>query len=182
MAITNKIKYILIAIAITIAVIGFFLLGYNCYPILNKHVEKTTTDKHTEGNSAAPTVISESSQVSLVPKTHEEDPDVIVNRQFTAEVNGETVSIPHQSTKFPKGTQSVIKTDIDLTPVVKKLADSEYKRNWEVGVGVGVSHDRDFYVPLSVQRNYNYDRALEFQIGVTKDHIENVQVTHKWKF
>lgn len=182
MAITNKIKYILIAIAITIAVIGFFLLGYNCYPILNKHVEKSTTDKHTEGNSEAPTVISESSQVSLVPKTTEEDPDVIVHHQFTAEVNGEIVSIPHQSTKFPKGTQSVIKTDIDITPVVKKLADSEYKRNWEVGVGVGVSHDRDLYLPISVQRNYNYDRALELQVGVAKDHIENVQISHKWKF
>lgn len=175
----TKIKYILAIIVIMIVVIASFLLGYNCYPIFNKTPKKSVENKV---SSSTPSEVSETTEVTLAPKTTEEDPDLIVEHEFTANVQGETLKIPYQSTKFPKGSQSIVKTNIDMTPVVKQLADSEYKRNWEVGVGVGVNHDRDLYLPLSIQRNYNYDRALEVQVGIAKDHIENIQVSHKWKF
>ena len=51
-----------------------------------------------------------------------------------------------------------------------------------MSTGLGRSHDGHFYVPIGLQRNYNYDRAIEVSVGVSKDHVENFQVVHKWKF
>ena len=124
-------------------------------------------------------MIRETNTVTIKEKTAVTDPDLVVNNRYVTRINGETIEIPKKTTK---DTTTTVSNTVNLDPVVRKLADAEYKRNWEVSTGIGKSHDGDWYIPIGLQRNYNYDRALEVSVGVSKDHIENVQVVHKWKF
>lgn len=173
---TTIIRYIVVAVA-------SFLLGYSCYPYIHKTPTVDTPNKAQQN----PTKVTEDTTISVSPKRSPEEPDLVINNRYIAEVNGETIEIPKKTTATttdPKDSDTTarVSTTIDLDPVVRKLADAEYKRNWEVSTGLGRSHDGHYYVPIGVQRNYNYDRALEFSIGVSKDHIENAQVVHKWRF
>ena len=173
----NYLKYIIVAVV-------SFLLGYGCYAILHNPTTNTESQVTTEANRE-PVEVHEISRVTLKEKQKTSDPDLVVDNRYIAEINGQTFEIPksHSVThKDSKGLQTKVTSDIDMTPVVKKMADLEYKRNWEVSTGLGRSHDGHFYVPIGLQRNYNYDRAIEVSVGVSKDHVENFQVVHKWKF
>lgn len=178
--ITNYLKYTIVAVV-------SFLLGYGCYAILHS----TTTDSESKVESTLPkdsedtAVIHETHYVTLKEKQRDTDPDLVVDNRYIAEIHGQTFEIPKTpkgAGKDSKGLQTKVTSDINMTPVVRKWADLEYKRNWEVSAGLGRSHDGDFYVPIGIQRNYNYDRAIEVSIGLSKDHVENFQVVHKWKF
>lgn len=183
--ITNYFKYIIVAVV-------SFLLGYGCYAILHS----TTTDSSSKVESSVKDsigteVLHETNHVTLKEKQRNTDPDLVVDNRYIAEINGQTFEIPkspsvtHKDSKGLAGGssyQTKVTSDINMTPVVKKMADLEYKRNWEVSTGLGRSHDGHFYVPIGLQRNYNYDRAIEVSIGLSKDHVENIQVVHKWKF
>lgn len=178
--ITNYIKYIKYII---VAVVSF-LLGYGCYAILHSTTANTESELPTEANKE-PVGVHEISKVTLREKQKTSDPDLVVNNRYIAEIHGQTFEIPKSPSvthEGSKGLQTTITSDINMTPVVRKMADLEYKRNWEVSTGLGRSHDGHFYVPIGIQRNYTYDRAIEVSIGVSKDHIENFQVVHKWKF
>ena len=178
-------KYIIVAVV-------SFLLGYGCYAILHSTTTNSEMDLPTEANKE-PVEVHEISRVTLKEKQKTSDPDLVVDNRYIAEINGQTFEIPKRSgqvslrnSKDSKGDslglQTKVTSDINMTPVVKKMADLEYKRNWEVSTGLGRSHDGHFYVPIGLQRNYNYDRAIEVSIGLSKDHVENFQVVHKWKF
>ena len=186
----NYTKYIIVAVV-------SFLLGYGCYAIFHTPTTDSTLDTTTEENkndreSSNPVEIHEISRVTLKEKQKTSDPDLVVDNRYIAEINGQTFEIPKttgavskDSKGYPngsKGLQTNITSDINMTPVVRKWADLEYKRNWEVSTGLGRSHDGHLYVPIGLQRNYNYDRAIEVSVGVSKDHVENFQVVHKWKF
>ena len=181
--ISNLFKYIIVAVV-------SFLLGYGCYAILHSTTTTTPTnsemDLPTEEANKEPVEVHEISKVTLKEKQKTSDPDLVVDNRYIAEINGQTFEIPKESQKVsketPKGLQTKVTSDINMTPVVRKMADLEYKRNWEVSTGLGRSHDGHFYVPIGLQRNYNYDRAIEVSIGLSKDHVENFQVVHKWKF
>lgn len=169
---TTTIKYIIVAVA-------SFLLGYGCYAYFHKPLSTTTnSESKVESKSKDTEVIHETHTVTIKEKQRDTDPDLVVNNRYTASIHGETMEIP----VVPHKDQTKVTTEIDMTPVVRKLADAEYKRNWEVSTGIGRSHDGHFYVPIGLQKNYNYDRAIEVSVGLSKDHIENLQVTHKWKF
>ena len=175
--ITNYFKYIIVAVV-------SFLLGYSCYAIFHSPTTNSTVDVPTEANRE-PVEIHEISRVTLKEKQKESDPDLVVDNRYIAEIHGQTFEIPKTTgavSKDSKGLQTKVTSDINMTPVVRKWADLEYKRNWEVSAGLGRSHDGDFYVPIGIQRNYNYDRAIEISVGLSKDHVENFQVVHKWKF
>lgn len=175
--ITNYLKYIIVAMV-------SFLLGYGCYAILHTTTTDSVSDVTTEANRE-PVEVHEISRVTLKEKQKTSDPDLVVDNRYIAEIHGQTFEIPKTTgavSKGSKGLQTKVTSDINMTPVVKKLADLEYKRNWEVSTGLGRSHDGHFYVPIGLQRNYNYDRAIEVSVGVSKDHVENFQVVHKWKF
>ena len=170
-------KYIIVAVV-------SFLLGYGCYAIFHSPTANSTVDVPTEANRE-PVEIHEISRVTLKEKQKESDPDLVVDNRYIAEINGQTFEIPKTTgavSKDSKGLQTKVTSDINMTPVVRKWADLEYKRNWEVSAGLGRSHDGHFYVPIGIQRNYNYDRAIEVSVGISKDHVENFQVLHKWKF
>lgn len=177
----NYLKYIIVAVV-------SFLLGYSCYAIFHSPTTNSEMDVPTEANKE-PVEIHEISRVTLKEKQKESDPDLVVDNRYIAEINGQTFEIPkrtgqvsERNPKDSKGLQTKVTSDINMTPVVRKWADLEYKRNWEVSTGLGRSHDGHFYVPIGLQRNYNYDRAIEVSIGLSKDHVENFQVVHKWKF
>ena len=180
----NYLKYIIVAVV-------SFLLGYGCYAILHTTTANTESQVTTEANRE-PVEVHEISRVTLKEKQETSDPDLVVDNRYIAEIHGQTFEIPkspsvtHKDSKGyqngSKGTTMKITSDINMTPVVRKWADLEYKRNWEVSTGIGRSHDGHFYVPIGLQRNYNYDRAIEVSVGVSKDHVENLQVVHKWKF
>lgn len=120
--------------------------------------------------------ITDTTTTTLTDKTSPSAPDVVVNHDYTVKINNDTIKIPPNKT-----ATTTITTD--LTPVVKTLAEHEYKKNWEVGLGVGVLKDGTFYVPIAIQRNYNFDRAVELQVGLKHDgSVPNVSVVHKWKF
>ena len=182
---TIYIKYIIVAVV-------SFLLGYGCYAIFhnplsttNSEPETTTAIFNSTEANRKPVEIHEISRVTLKEKQKESDPDLVVDNRYIAEIHGQTFEIPKSPSvthSDSKGLQTNITSDINMTPVVRKLADLEYKRNWEVSTGLGRSHDGHFYVPIGIQRNYNYDRALEVSVGISKDHVENFQVVHKWKF
>lgn len=175
--ISTILKYIIVAVV-------SFLLGYGCYAILHTTTTNSPEDVPTEANKE-PVEVHEISRVTLKEKQKTSDPDLVVDNRYIAEINGQTFEIPKRPSvthKDSKGLQTNITSDINMTPVVKKMADLEYKRNWEVSTGLGRSHDGHFYVPIGLQRNYNYDRAIEVSIGLSKDHVENFQVVHKWKF
>ena len=170
-------KYIIVAVV-------SFLLGYGCYAIFHTPTTNTESQVTTEVNSK-PVEVHEISRVTLKEKQKESDPDLVVDNRYIAEIHGQTFEIPKSPSvthSDSKGLQTNITSDINMTPVVRKLADLEYKRNWEVSTGLGRSHDGHFYVPIGIQRNYNYDRAIEVSVGLSKDHVENFQVVHKWKF
>ena len=177
--VTSILKYIIVAVV-------SFLLGYGCYAILHS----TTTDSSSKVESSAKDsvgteVLHETNTIQIKEKQRNTDPDLVVDNRYIAEINGQTFEIPKSPSvthKDSKGLQTKVTSDINMTPVVKKMADLEYKRNWEVSTGLGRSHDGHFYVPIGLQRNYNYDRAIEISVGLSKDHVENFQVVHKWKF
>ena len=169
------IKYIIVAVV-------SFLLGYGCYAILHSTTTDSVSKVESPKDSIGTEVLHETNHVTLKEKQAMTDPDLVVNNRYIAEINGQTFEIPKETKKESKGLQTKVTSDIDMTPVVKKMADLEYKRNWEVSTGLGRSHDGHFYVPIGLQRNYNYDRAIEISVGVSKDHVENFQVVHKWKF
>ena len=173
----NYLKYIIVAVV-------SFLLGYGCYAILHTTTTDSVADVTTEAHEE-PVEVHEISRVTLKEKQKTSDPDLVVDNRYIAEIHGQTFEIPKSPSvphKDSKGTTTEITSDINMTPVVRKWADLEYKRNWEVSTGLGRSHDGHFYVPIGLQRNYNYDRAIEVSVGVSKDHVENLQVVHKWKF
>ena len=187
----NYLKYIIVAVV-------SFLLGYGCYAILHNPLSSIGSTTNTESQVTTeaheePVEVHEISRVTLKEKQKTSDPDLVVDNRYIAEINGQTFEIPKRtgqvSLRNPKdskqdslGFQTKVTSDINMTPVVRKWADLEYKRNWEVSTGIGRSHDGHFYVPIGLQRNYNYDRAIEVSVGVSKDHVENFQVVHKWKF
>lgn len=177
--IIKYLKYIIVAVV-------SFLLGYGCYAILHTTTTDSSSKVESPKDSIGTEVLHETNHVTLKEKQAMTDPDLVVDNRYIAEINGQTFEIPKESQKVsketPKGLQTKVTSDIDMTTVVKKMADLEYKRNWEVSTGLGRSHDGHFYVPIGFQRNYNYDRAIEVSIGLSKDHVENFQVVHKWKF
>lgn len=179
-------KYIIVAVV-------SFLLGYGCYAILHSTTTDSVAKVESPSDSEETEVIHETHYVTIKEKQRNTDPDLVVDNRYIAEINGQTFEIPKRTGQVSErnskdskqdslGFQTKVTSDINMTSVVKKMADLEYKRNWEVSAGLGRSHDGHFYVPIGLQRNYNYDRAIEVSVGVSKDHIENFQVVHKWKF
>lgn len=140
----------------------------------------TTTDKLTTDPNK---VISATTSVSVVPKKSATDNDVEVSQVYRASVNGTTVAIPITTSEPVKG---VIKQEIDLTPVTamqKELDKKEFKRNWEVGTGIGV-HDGDMYIPVEIQRNYTVNKAwsAEAHIDPQGFKVTGGELKHKWMF
>lgn len=83
--------------------------------------------------------------------------------------------------------------DTDKTIVAEQQQNEEYQvgvykidlqKDWSIGTGLGINDD-EVYVPLSVSRQYEKDRAIDIQINLDPDkNLEpsGVQVMHRWYF
>lgn len=136
--------------------------------------------------------IEATTTVSATYKDSPSSPDVILQQTYTAEVNGESITVPiSPSAGTSNGTTGTITQTIDLTDIVSSIQQAEevtakekFKKNWEVSTGLGV-HERDVYIPVELQRNYTASKAISFEIHL--DTSRNPKVTggelkHTWKF
>ena len=89
----------------------------------------------------------------------------------TLESSDRTLTVPQQ-VKQPDGTQ-------EWQVGVYKVNNF---RNWEWGTGAGI-HDGDVYIPISLQRNYSKDRAVEAEVHVDTagDGVAGGEVKYKVK-
>lgn len=85
----------------------------------------------------------------------------------------------HDTTLTPLVYEKSDKTVVAPQPDNKDYQVGVYKintyRNWEAGIGVGV-HDQNFYIPVSIQRNYSKSHSVEAEIHLDKD-IVNKKVS-----
>ena len=170
---TNQ-KYI-IALLLGI-VLGSALTGY----YLSK--DKQSTPQH---SSVSTSGLLSTTRIQAEVKDNPQDEDLVLSQKYTAVVNGEKVSgTNYQPTgagssnvvQSPQqGVKATVEQTIDLTPVLSRLRPS-----WELGVGVSYA-DRQTYVPLSIQRNYADDKALELTVLMNTDgKAKGAMVQHKW--
>lgn len=169
-----NIKYIVFIIIIS--VLSFIVGGYSFYYYYyyNNHNRTVITTDYS--NSHQGSSIDSSVQVSIKDKEDPEDPDLIVDTDYVAKVNGQTLSIPKLSTPTLStskkttpvssgGTQTQIKTEVDLTPVIEEVAEMKYDKDWEVGVGLNT----DGQMCMAIQRNYNRDAGVELMVNQDLD-------------
>ena len=130
------------------------------------------------------------SSFSVVPKSSPEDSDLVIEHHYKATIDGEVVNVPIHTVSNsvpvsnPDNPSSLGNTvsfsqELDLTPL---LSDYEHKKNWEVGAGVGC-HDGDVYFPVSVQRNFSHDRAVEGVVHLSDSgSVTGGEVLYKHRF
>lgn len=141
-----------------------------------------TLGRSTEGKiSGTPQGISKvipeipiSTQVEVLPRFSNNDYNIELEQKYTAKINGTPVSVPIVTKENPYGVKGSIKQEIDITPIVSRIAEAE-RIQWETGVGIGV-HQGDPYILLGVQRNFNKDSALEAEVHL-KPSVKSLEVT-----
>lgn len=164
-----------------------FVVGFgSCYWFLSSNrVDYTPKQDSTDG-------LLSTTRITVQPKTTSNDTDLVLSQKYTAIVNGEKVSVPivkrtngttyqpnsADSSSVPASSQGVTATvdqTIDLTPVLSYLRPS-----WELGAGYSYVNKHS-YVPISIQRNYSEDKALELTVLMNTDgKAEGAMVQHKW--
>lgn len=132
-------------------------------------------EENTEVHSKETSKITSQATLKVTQKESESSPDLVLHNKYIAKIDGEIVEAPITTTK--DNTTATVTNTIDITPLVKQMTPK-----WEAGVGIGV-HDSEAYIPVSIQRNYKQDRAVEVEVQVdTKGNFKGAEVTHKWLF
>lgn len=165
-------KILIIIIAIILFLSGLFI-GYKLF----------SPPKEAEANYGK--FAASDKDVLTVTNTHQVRPKAsLMSPDVTIRQPEVVVQLPNKGiVKVPQGHTLDNKTQLDLTPVIKEMASERYKRNWEVGAGVGYNKERHaVYYPIAVQRNFSYDRAIEAIVGVDKHGVQNVSIVYKVKF
>lgn len=125
--------------------------------------------------------------ITAQQKTSKEAPDVILGQTYKAQVNGVDIQVPVWTVSggLQGSTQGIIKQEVDLTDVVKTSQESatmkakeKYKKNWEIGVGIGVFHG-DPYIPIGIQRNFKEDSSIDLQVNLDRKGLAGGQVMFK---
>lgn len=166
-------KYTTIITTIISFILGLIIAGMGSYYYYYNHYSTISPPiKETEG---APTSVSTTTAIKVTPKT--DGNDLILDNTYTATIDSVTYKIPI-STTTNTDTTAIVTTTTDLTPVIKEIVDKREKK-WEVGTGIGVVN-KSVYLPVSIQRNFGGDRAIELTVGIGKDKIG--QAVYKWRF
>lgn len=165
-------KILIIIIAIILFLSGLFI-GYKLFS-----PPKEAEVNYGKFAASDKDVLTVTNTHQVRPKTSLTSPDVIIKQPEVV------VQLPNKGiVKVPQGHTLDNKTQLDLTPVIKEMASERYKRNWEVGAGVGYNKERhSVYYSIAVQRNFSYDRAIEAIVGVDKHGVQNASVVYKVKF
>lgn len=169
---------------ILIGVLGVLLIGLYFTSVRrggNTNVHQPETPKITSTSTTSKPVVTTQSTLSVTSKTAESEPDLIVSNKYVAKIDGKLVEAPMKIQKDDSqavgGSQAVVSTTIDVTPLVKQMTPK-----WEVGVGVGYV-DKDVLPCMTLQRNYKHDKAVEAVIQIdTEGNFKGASVIHKWRF
>lgn len=175
-------KTIMFFVCCSILIGGGYVIGYKDGV---KYGKKQTTTISTP--TKEPTITT---TISATKKNNNNEPDLILNNHYKATIDGTTIDIPTKPNKIKEPLESsppsTTATDVtarvdqtlDLTPLFK---DYEKKKGWEAGIGVGVV-DNKYYVPVELQRNFGYNKAVSMQLNVSDRKIEGCQVAYKIRF
>ena len=144
------------------------------------------TQKSPLGSSATNTPMS-FSNVQVTQKTSDDQPDLKLTQRYTAIINNKKVEVPVKdavadpsvstASTGATGYAASVTQEIDITPLTKSLVP-----RWELGVGMGIDSNDKVYIPLSVQRNYQHDKAIQVELHLGSNEIKGVEVQHKWLF
>ena len=178
-------KTIMFFVCCLVLIAGGYSIGYKDGL---KDGGKTTTISNP---SKEPTLTT---TISATKKNNNNEPDLILNNHYKATIDGTTIDIPTKPNNIkepleaPSSAPSATTTatdvtarvdqTLDLTPIFK---DYEKKKGWEAGIGVGVL-DNKYYVPVELQRNFGYNKAVSMQLNVSDRKIEGCQVASKIRF
>lgn len=159
---------------------GVFWMTYNEKPMVSPTPSTAT-------GSSVP--ISTRTDLSVTPKDSPEAPDLAVNQTYVATINNKKVEVPITNVQAQGNTTSAspasatpytatVQQEVDITPLVNLMVP-----RWELGVGLG-RHEGDTYIPVSMQRNYTYNKAvqLELHIDPSDQKVTGVELQHKWRF
>lgn len=161
-----------------IIILVFILItSYGIYKGIHK---KNTNVKPVDGN------INSVSSLTVTPKKDDNDNDLLITHTYKATIDNEEIKLPvrtvpsYSSSDSDSATPDTVtfKQELDITPLVK---DYEKKKNYEIGIGIGV-HDNDVYIPISLQRNFSKDKALECIAHVEDKGITGGEVLYKKRF
>ena len=145
--------------------------------------EKLDTNK--EQAKETVTIIKEAQQNQIPPTTHitvqaPSLPDAV--QQTTERIQEQDPTLP------PEALEETDKTIVAPQPENEEYQVGVYKidlqKDWSIGTGLGV-HDGDVYVPVSISRQYDNNKAVEVQVNLDPSKNmkpEGVQVMHKWYF
>lgn len=145
--------------------------------------EKLNTNK--EQAKETITIIKEAQQNQIPPTTHitvqaPSLPDAV--QQTTERIQEQDPTLP------PEALEETDKTIVAPQPDNEEYQIGVYKidlqKDWSAGTGLGV-HNGDVYVPVSVSRQYDNNKAVEVQVNLDPSKnmkLEGVQVMHKWYF
>lgn len=148
-------KYTLLILSSIAVILTSYIVGYKD----GRNKNRPTVNNY-RTQETMPTI---KTKLSIKEKEKPTDADLQMEQTYVATINQHTYRLPVKNGTKDKGTTATIDQTIDLTPLLKDTL--EKKRPWEIGVGVGVQ-DNKFYVPVSVQRNYNNKHALELQLNI----------------
>ena len=173
MNISNATRYVLV---FTLGI----LVGYYGLP---ETIPAPTTPLATPSHQLVTT-----GSLSATQKTTADDPDLVVNQKYVANINGKKVEVPIVVSKTtpaspsPTGagtsTTATFRQEIDVSPLVTQMVPK-----WELGVGVGKQKDSGVYIPLSIQRNYEVSKGVQFEVHLdTSGKIVGTEIQHKWRF
>lgn len=153
---TNKklIKYTLLILSSIAVILTSYIVGYKD----GRNKNRPTVNNY-QTHDQLPTI---KTKLSIKEKEKPTDADLQMEQTYVATINQHTYRLPVKNVTKDNTTATIDQT-IDLTPLLKDTL--EKKRPWEIGVGVGIQ-DNKFYVPVSVQRNYNNKHALELQLNI----------------
>lgn len=148
------IKYTLLILSSIAVILTSYIVGYK-----DGRKKNRPTVNNYRTQETMPTI---KTKLSIKEKEKPTDADLQMEQTYVATINQHTYRLPVKNVTKDNMTATIDQT-IDLTPLLKDTL--EKKRPWEIGVGVGVQ-DNKFYVPVSVQRNYNNKHALELQLNI----------------
>ena len=148
------IKYTLLILSSLAVILTSYIAGYKD----GRNKNRPTVNNY-QTHDQLPTI---KTKLSIKEKEKPTDDDLQMEQTYVATINQHTYRLPVKNVTKDNMTATIDQT-IDLTPLLKDTL--EKKRPWEIGVGVGVQ-DNKFYVPVSVQRNYNNKHALELQLNI----------------
>lgn len=169
----TTIRYILAGILLGVLITGLYFTSV-------RHGGNTNVHQPETPKTTSQLPVTTQSTLSVTKKTTESDPDLIVSNKYVAKIDGKLVEAPMKpnvSYKDKNSTTATVSTTIDVTPLVKQMTPK-----WEAGVGVGYI-DKDVLPCMTLQRNYEHDKAVEAVIQIDTDgNFKGASLVHKWRF